>query len=179
MTLFLVRHDKVDATGRCYGKTDLPSSVPYERSAAQLRTSLPEAPDLVLSSPSRRCAHLAQALYPGQSTTIDPRWQEVDFGQWENALWSDLPRDDIDRWAQTPTDFQFPAGESLVQFRSRVNEALTETASNRGKVVVFTHAGVIRLCRTLTYGTDWSAELSASVPYASVTALQKPVRSVK
>lgn len=173
MSLFLVRHDRVDAPGLCYGQTDLPSTVPYAQTAQAIAPLLPNEPARIISSPLQRCRLLAQALYPGQIIQTDARWQEVNFGDWEQQPWSDLPRDAIDRWATTPTDFQFPHGESLFDFSQRIDQALAEITSINGPLIVVTHAGVIRLCRARLLGLDWATELSFAVPYASVLQLSK------
>ncbi|EAR08120.1 alpha-ribazole phosphatase family protein [Reinekea blandensis] len=170
VTLYLVRHDRVHAPGICYGQTDLASEVPYAETANRLRAQLPAQPDVIVTSPLQRCAKLAQAIYPANPVQADDRWQEVNFGTWEGQRWDDLPRDAIDAWAQTPTDFEFPEGESLHAFRERVTSALNELPQDQ-TVVVITHAGVIRLCRALLLGQSWQQELSTPVHYASISRL--------
>lgn len=165
MTVILVRHDRTNSPGLCYGQTDIPSAVPYERTAESLRNRLPVSPDAVMSSPLSRCLGLANALYPYQKCTIAADLQEVHFGVWENTPWAKIPEAEINRWSKTPTDFTFPEGESLRNFKTRV-QGIIQTLQSNQTTVVFTHAGVIRLWLAVYLNTPWKAQLNTPVPYA-------------
>ena len=124
------------------------------------------------TSPLRRCAQLAKACYPDHLAVDDHRLKEVNFGTWENQPWDNISRADLDRWAQSPTRFQFPKGEHLGEFEQRVTQAFQQYFVEENETVLFTHAGVIRLFIALYTKQPWQACLSKPVPFASVTRLK-------
>lgn len=171
MTLLLVRHDKTTAEGLCYGRSDVKLAVPPETTLTFLRDQLPKDPEYLFTSPLFRCAALAQACYPHRTVTHDTRLQEVDFGDWEGTAWQDIDRSAINQWAQSPTQMQFPNGESLDQFRARLDSMWQHLKSLTGNRVVFTHAGVIRYFLALSHGQSWGQFLQHPVGYGSVTVI--------
>ncbi|GGA72404.1 phosphoglycerate mutase [Neiella marina] len=170
MALYVVRHDETELTGCCYGQTDCNAKVPYEQTALRLQAALPQQPAVVVSSPLQRCRKLAETSYNKVPVIIEAAIAEVNFGDWEGQGWNDINRAELDRWAKTPTQFQFPNGESLEQFRMRVEGYYHQLwrKFDKQNVVVFTHAGVIRLWLALAANKSWETMLSCSVPYASV-----------
>lgn len=171
MALYLVRHDRVNADGICYGQTDIPSAVPYANSAKSLATQLPKTAHHIFSSPLERCVKLAKACYPNSVIQKDLELAEINFGAWENTPWSDIPRSEIDSWAMQPVNFQFPNGESTDQFSRRVARQYRLLRQLRGDMVVFTHAGVIRKMKSLATGRNWADCLQIEVGYLSVARL--------
>lgn len=171
--MFLIRHDKVAVTGTCYGQTDFDAEVAYVKTAAEVMAHLPARPSHVYSSPLKRCAKLASACFAEPPTTFSNKLMEVNFGSWEGKPWGQIARADIDRWAQSPTDFQFPGGEHLLAFRSRVEAIYAELIALPETTCVFTHGGVIRLMQALHANEPWQNWLQSAVPFASVTELNK------
>lgn len=171
MTLQLVRHDKTTAEGRCYGRSNVRLAVTPETTLAFLRHQLPKEPEHIFTSPLFRCAALAKACYPHRTVEHDTRLQEVDFGDWEGTAWQDIDRSAIDQWARTPTQMQFPNGESLDQFRTRLDAIWKHLSSLTGNRVVFTHAGVIRYFLALSHGQPWQQFLQHPIDYGSVTVI--------
>lgn len=155
--LWLVRHAPVLAPpGTCYGQLDLPAdSHATTQCAEELASVLPHA--LVLHhSPLQRCELLAlaiQALRPDLALKPDPRLREMDFGRWEGIPWANLPRDEIDAWAEQLADVAPGGGEPLAAMLARVSAALAEargTAQSTGQDVVWiAHAGVARCVQWL------------------------------
>lgn len=168
MTLYLVRHDDVGKTGICYGQTDFAPLRPYPETAQAIKPLLPEQPSQVISSPLIRCQGLARALYPSLPITLEPAFQEIHFGDWENTPWQSIERSLIDDWAKTPLAFTFPNGESTDAFAQRVRQAARALANIQADTVLVTHAGVIRLLLALAKHTAWFDELNTPIPYASV-----------
>lgn len=151
MALTLIRHTRVaTAEGLCYGRTDVPLATTFAEEAAAVRTRLTPTPRLVFTSPSTRCRRLAEIL-GAEEVRIDARLVELDFGQWENRRWSDLPRAEVDRWAADFVTLAPPDGESLHALAARVDEFRqdVERILPEGDLAVVTHGGVIRawLCR--------------------------------
>jgi alpha-ribazole phosphatase len=172
MAVFLIRHDKTTANGICYGQTDLDADVAYIESAQKVMAQLPAKPAHVYSSPLNRCAKLAHSCYPNQNILFQPELMEVNFGAWEGKPWQQIERAEINRWAQSPTDFQFPNGEHLLAFQQRVEAIYSHVITLPEDTCVFTHAGVIRLMQALHAGEPWQDWLQRTVPFASVSRLK-------
>jgi alpha-ribazole phosphatase len=146
---FLIRHPKpAVAEGVCYGRSNLGLADDPISRAAMLRPLLPtDAP--LYSSPLRRCLELAQALHA--KPVIDGRLVEMNFGAWEMRRWDDIPRDEIDAWANDPVGFTPPGGESPNELRARVATLLRELSDT---AVVVAHAGVLRACVAELVGVE-------------------------
>lgn len=145
--LILLRHPQVELpAGTCYGSSDVPAaSLP----AAELRTLsawLPRAA-LIVSSPLARCRTLAESLAPAASAArLDPRLQEMSFGEWELQRFEDIDRTAIDAWAAEPWAFRPPQGESALEMAARVEAALQEWIAVRADTLVLvTHGGPLRV----------------------------------
>lgn len=171
MSLYLVRHDETVLTGLCYGQTDCHSRVAYTVTAERLRSQLPEQPAFVASSPLVRCSALALALYPEANIHHDSALQEIAFGDWEGEAWDNIDPTALNRWAESPTHFQFPGGEALRDFQRRIATVRQRLLHKPKPAVVISHAGVIRLWLSLHHRQSWASWLGRSIPYASVHAL--------
>ncbi|MDN3649079.1 histidine phosphatase family protein [Reinekea marina] len=171
--MYLIRHDAVDMSGICYGQTDVPTIEHYNHSASRLKDKLPQTIEKVVSSPLSRCLLLSQQLFKDQELLVDPRIQEVNFGQWENTAWHDIPKHNIDTWSKTPTHFQFPEGEHLSDFYQRVLSFWDEYQHQSGTLCLVTHAGVIRALLAIVHDTPWPDCLQVPVPYLGVFHLTK------
>ena len=171
MTVYLVRHDEVNASGLCYGQTDMTTMRSFSEGAADLVFDLPKHPSAIYSSPLSRCLNLAEHCFHKNQIVTDARLMEVNFGDWENRLWDDIPREALDQWALTPTDFQFPNGESLSEFQQRIYAFADSRLQNTDNCVVFTHAGVIRLLCAWYSGQSWDKWLTFKVPFLKVVRL--------
>lgn len=151
--LWLVRHARLpEATGRCYGRTDLAAD-PQDtaRSAQALAAALPAGARLQVS-PAARTRALAQALQsqrPDLRAIPDARLQELDFGAWEGRRWDAIARGDLDAWVADFAAHRPGGGESVTDLLARVAAALGETEAGPPRptgadAVWITHAGVIR-----------------------------------
>ncbi|WP_165901835.1 histidine phosphatase family protein [Reinekea marinisedimentorum] len=169
--MFLIRHDAVAVRGICYGQTDIDAAIAYTESAQKVKAHLPATPAVVYSSPLKRCAKLAEACFPAQHIAFSPELMEVNFGDWEMKPWSEISRASIDRWAQSPTSFQFPNGEHLLAFQHRVEAIYTELTGLPQDTCVFTHGGVIRLMQALRANEPWQNWLQTPAPFAGVVEL--------
>lgn len=175
MRIYLVRHARPDGVqGLCYGRSDVGANDDETRHAAQdLRMSLPSdvlerAP--IHTSPLSRCSALARELVPSRAAVIAPELLELDFGSWEGIPWDDVPRAQIDSWAQDPWGYAPGGGESaqsaVLRFQAWANRLWDE---GNAAVIAVTHAGLIRLA--LSVGSVDPIGLSLSIPYGSVHLL--------
>ena len=87
------------------------------------------APDACFASPMARTTETAR-LALGESATppeLLDDLREVDFGAWECLTYDDLLQRDPDgakRWCHAGSDFQFPDGDSVADFRRRVGKCI-------------------------------------------------------
>lgn len=139
MQVFLIRHPRpVIEAGICYGRLDVDCDDP-QATADRLKLQLPAGIPIV-SSPLQRALRLAQALSP--AVRIDHRLSEIDFGTWEGRYWDDIPRSQIDAWAEDILDFAPPGGESVAMLQTRVLDFAA--ALGGASAAIVTHAGVMR-----------------------------------
>lgn len=156
MNLWLCRHAQplIDK-GICYGQLDMPADANATRICAeQLARVIPRS-ITVITSPLQRCEHLALVLIglqPDLAVKIDPRLQEMNFGQWEGRPWADIPQSELQAWTD---DFaNYPAGqtgESVTQFMARVAAAFDALDPTKDTLWI-THAGVIRAATLIAQG---------------------------
>lgn len=148
--LILVRHTRVDIAGMCYGRMDVPLADSFRVEAGQVKAQLADAGEAVYyTSPARRCLALAQHLAP--NAKMDARVGEMDFGAWEGMAWDAIGEPAITAWANDFVNLQPPQGESYLQLVQRV-DAFLEDMAEHARVVVVTHAGVIRAAHALLNG---------------------------
>lgn len=167
MALTFLRHTTPDvAAGICYGRTDLDVTDSFA-DEARLAVSQIAKPARIISSPLRRCFALAEQASTafGIEIVIDPRLREMDFGNWEGRLWRDLPRAELDQWADDFFEARPHGGESVQQFQARVSPFLQEYAALPGKTLCVAHAGVIKIA-----AAHWNLPdpWKYSVPYGGV-----------
>ena len=196
MTLWLVRHAQplIDP-GICYGQLDVAADLVATQACAKelaeelakvLAQDLPNAPSsnpTIRVSPLQRCELLAPVLIqlqPNLTYKIDPRLQEMNFGQWEGKPWADIPKAELDAWTDDFADY--PAGqtgESVTQFMTRVAAAFDELDAAQNTLWI-THAGVIRAAtllaqgiRHITRADQWPIAAPAYGQWCKLTALKR------
>ena len=158
MKLLLVRHARTIAVnGLCYGRADIPALPEATRAVAESVAPLLPAGAALHCSPLSRCADLAKTLAglrPDLPAAVsDPRIAEMDFGEWEERLWSDIGRAAIAAWARGFADTRAGrTGESAPQFLRRVAGAFDAWRRSGRDAVWITHAGVIRAAWLLRDG---------------------------
>jgi alpha-ribazole phosphatase len=144
MEVYLVRHtETVCEKGICYGQSDVDLKTPYEPQFEEIKQQIP-ADAIVYSSPLLRCTKLANHL--SESILTDSRLLEMHFGDWELKNWNAIPEADYIPWMNDFVNVSVPNGESFVALHHRVSNFLTSviTENNPKKIVLVTHAGVIR-----------------------------------
>jgi len=147
MKLTTIRHTSVEVpSSTCYGFTDVPLKPSFQSEAETVKSQLTgETFDKVYSSPLSRCTLLAEYCgYP--SPILDPRLKELNFGDWEMKSWMEIGKQEAAAWLSDWINCPAKNGESYRMMQERVNAFMDELKSSDAQsVVVFTHAGVIRL----------------------------------
>lgn len=172
--LVLLRHGEIDGDGRLCGRTDVPLTA---RGWQQMHGAIEGHPpwDRIVSSPLSRCAGFAAELArrDGVPLTHDARLGEIDFGRWEGCVIAELldaPDNALARFWREPDRCTPPNGETLVEFCARVDaawESLVDTPAYE-RVLVVTHAGVIRALFARFLGWPRARLLELDVPHAAL-----------
>lgn len=175
MRVWLVRHAAVALPdGLCYGITDVPAQAEATRQAAiDVAAALPRHVPMWVSGLVRaqQMAAALQGLRPDLGAArVDPRLNEMDFGQWEMAAWNAIPRAAFDRWTADFALHRFGGEQSTQALIDRVALALMDLHAMRVPEAVWvTHAGVIRAVqylkahgpRTIAAATEWPRDAPA------------------
>ncbi len=180
MLLRLLRHPAAASSGKqCVGQTDVALSTEglaaIERIAEKAART---APGRVLSSDSRRCRVLADAIAAKLDIRPEPDaiWREVNFGAWENRTWDEIRSQDPHALAAWVDDFVMvapPGGESFHQLQSRVVSALQEIDTQPSdNLLVVTHGGVIRAAVCAFSDLPLRRAFELYVPCGSTTCLR-------
>ena len=142
--------------GQYIGHTDVPLSEAGEKQLLQMKESYeyPE-PEVVFTSPLKRCVRTAQLLYPDTDCIPMRDLVEYDFGEFEGKTAEELEEHPVfARWLAGEPGVQPPFGESNNEFANRIATAfikivdgLIETGVTHSAIV--THGGVIMALMTL------------------------------
>jgi broad specificity phosphatase PhoE len=170
--LVLVRHGEStwNAEERLQGQLDPPLS---DRGREQARALLPlldgVPPDRVISSDLSRARETADLLGL-RPARLDPRWREIDVGEWggKTAAEIDAQGSDLTNWRGGPRTAR--DGETWEAFSARVAGALEELMEAGGPWLVVCHGGCIRVSVAHVTGAD--PLRLGSPPNASVTVLE-------
>ncbi len=144
MRLLLVRHGQTDwnLEGRYQGRVDVPLNGAGREQAAQLARDLADRQiDLLVSSPLQRALDTARAIARGRDlgVRVDPRFREINLGEWEGRLSTEIARDYPDLfpfWLSDPGTVRPPGGETIAEVHDRVIPALEELATaNPGRTL--------------------------------------------
>ena len=155
--------------GWCYGHADVPLAESFPGEAAEVRAHLPWSPRLVLTSPALRCRKLAEQLAGTAPIREDVRLRELHMGEWEGRAWESFRGPESEAWALDPWNLRPPGGESAREFWSRVALVREElAAANVSRVVIVTHAGVIRAWRGMAEQCPFEAMLREPVAFGSM-----------
>lgn len=170
MNQIWIRHGATElASGRVCGQIDpapllLPEECQHLESviAGHFGTHFREV--MSYSSPLQRCLQLARRL-GFRHAHSDDRLKELSFGDWEGQPWDEVPREQLDDWADDYLNRRPPGGESLHDLQKRLQLFLDEIPAV--PAVIFTHGGVIRALATLG-GMSPESAMAMSVPLTSV-----------
>ena len=177
--LILVRHGEsvANAQGLLLGRTDA-ELTPIGRVQASAVPALLREPVAELrTSPLARARDTAELLGLGVPATVDERWIEVDYGEFECQPLGGIPAEVWQRW-QSDRGFRPAGGESLAEVDRRVESACAELFAaegadarrSDGDVVVVSHVTPIKAAVAWALGTTdlyWRLHLRT----ASVTRI--------
>lgn len=169
--LHIARHGRTTANARglLLGRLDPDLDDLGRSQATALARSLPDV-SRVISSPLARTRQTAAAF--GLAVTVDERWIELDYGEWDGLPTGEVVAEQWARW-RADVDFRPPGGESLSELGLRVRAAcadLLEVAADED-VVVVTHVSPIKAALAWALGVGDEIAWRAFVAPASVTTV--------
>ncbi len=144
MDVSVIRHTRLDVdSDRCYGQSEVELAPSFAEELASYRQQLAGPFCQVCSSPLQRCTRLAGQFSERVETSSE--LLEYDFGDWEMKTWDDIDQQQLQHWMQDFVHVNPPGGETLVQMSARVSRFIERLrAQNHQRVLIVTHAGVIR-----------------------------------
>jgi probable phosphoglycerate mutase len=180
-TLLLIRHGENDYLKKNRLPGHLPGIHLNERGreqAAELARTLGQLPiKAIYASPLERAIETAEPLAQtlGLGIQIRPPLTDIDVGHWAGHSWKALGR--TKHWKiiqHTPSQFQFPGGETFLQAQQRVVHVLDAitVAHKREMVAVVFHADPIKLAVAHYLGLPLDNFQRLTIHTGSVTILK-------
>lgn len=157
MLLIFIRHGKTKGNEekRYIGSTDEPLCPDGRKDILALAPHFHRlfTPDIVISSPMRRCLETAELLFPEYTPHIQEDFRETDFGAFEGKNCEELNRDpDLSplwqSWIDSNGTLPFPNGEDRNEFIKRTtlcfDKTITKLIEEKKRTAVFSlHGGSI------------------------------------
>ncbi len=153
--IVLVRHGEPEesARGLCYGKLDVGLS---ERGKLQIEQTVGFLEkfeiDAIYASPRIRAAESAKILAQkcGLFVETNENFAEINFGDFEGLAYEEVERRFpaiYRKWMNSPTEVEFPNGESFAQMQRRVLKEVEELRFlHEGETLaIVSHGGVNRI----------------------------------
>lgn len=175
-SIVLIRHGETDwnVEGRYQGQADPPLNSKGIHQAYQLVDELINSSiEVLYTSPLKRTRQTAEIIARQfDIKPIDePRYMEIDQGDWQTRLRSDIENlypDLFNAWQTDPWDVTPPGGEHLSEVQSRVYAALDENLQQHSnqKIGIVTHRIPIALIKVRYQGMDPDIVRSIHLPNA-------------
>jgi len=151
--VLFIRHAETDMAGTFCGHSNPPVNARGRQQIQTLMNALDgEEIECIFTSDLERAAYTANTLADafGIPCIKKPDLREINFGRWEGHTWQQIQESDeayARRWTETYPNLPAPGGESFADFQKRVIAEVTEilSSSDRRKVAVVTHGGVMRV----------------------------------
>lgn len=168
--LHLLRHGAPETPGLLLGRTDCPPT--SEGIAACMAHVRDLRQDRLIASDLQRARQPAEAIAAATGTRldIDPRWRELDFGDWDGKPASECDPAALGRFWEDPDASPPPGGERWSGLVARVASALADLPPV--PTLVVTHGGAIRAGLHLLCGFSPHQVWAFDLPYAALLSLR-------
>ena len=163
--LHLLRHGAPVLPGRLMGRTDCAPTP--DGIAACVAQAADLGVERVVSSDLQRARAAAEAIGP---TTIDPRWRELDFGDWDGLAPDQVDSAALVRFWENPDTCPPPNGEHWSALVARVSDAID--ALPPVPTLVVSHGGAMRAALHLLCGFDQPRLWAFDLPYGVLVSLR-------
>lgn len=128
MQIYLIRHGSTagNLEHRYVGSTDEALTDEAAQYLRENRSRYPH-PDVVFTSPLRRCVQTSEMLFPDTAAVTLPDLRECGFGEFEYKNYQELQGDPrYQEWIDSNGTLPFPGGESREEFCRRCMQAFEE-----------------------------------------------------
>ncbi len=166
--VYLIRHTEVDVPkSTIYGQTDVPLRSNFEEDAKVVKNKLQNILNdaMIYSSPLTRCIELAK--YLGNEFKVDNRLMELNFGDWEENNWDEIPKGELMSWMNDFVNKHTPNGESYQQLYERAVDFIQSFTIEKDLIIV-THGGIIRALKTYFMQTSLKESMNMKVEYGGI-----------
>ncbi len=175
--IVLVRHGETAANRArlALGRADPELTETGRAQAAALAAALAGSGAVrILSSPLRRARETAAAIAGvlAIAVEVDDRLVEMDYGEWDERSFAELPAEDLARWRRDAS-FAPPGGESLVAVTERVASLCAEHIDG-GPVIAVSHVSPIKAAVIWAMGADPLLAWRMFLDVASVSRIGAP-----
>ncbi|PWK17301.1 alpha-ribazole phosphatase [Arcicella aurantiaca] len=179
MEIYIIRHTEIkNISSICYGQSNPPLADTFLEEVATIKAKLPTDFDSVYSSPLIRCQLLANEL-GFQNIQFDDSLMELNFGIWEGKPWNEIPSLELNPWMIDFVNVAPPEGESLIDMQARVSSFIEALRTQpHKKVIIITHAGVIRCIFSHILNIPLINIFKLSVEYGEVFCIKLAKESV-
>jgi len=170
VALHFLRHGAPVRPGRLLGRTD------DEPTSEGIAACVDQTADLdvttLITSDLRRAHRAGQAIADanGLSLEVDARWRELDFGDWDGKLPSEVDPVAIGRFWHDPEADPPPSGEKWSALVDRVSAAIA--ALSPLPTLVVTHGGAIRAALHVLCGFEQRQLWAFDLPYGALVSLR-------
>jgi len=181
--IYLVRHGETvaNAAQAFQGQQNSPLNDVGKAQADTVAKGLVETKfDAVFSSDLDRAADTAAAIAKEQGflgeITLDTRFREANFGEWEGHTYENVMKtwpDIAKAWLKDSYNTRPPGGETLDEVVRRVSDGLIEISAKypQGTVLVVCHGGTIRGAICFALGVSANIFSKISIDNCSVTVI--------
>jgi alpha-ribazole phosphatase len=168
--LHLMRHGAPKGAGKMLGRTDAAPSV--EGVAACQARAAGLVVETIASSDLARAVVPAKAIAAARGLTpvADPRWRELDFGDWDGLDSATIDAEALGRFWNDPDAHAPPGGERWSALVERVGAAIDALPDQ--PTLVVTHAGAMRAALAHLCGFGQRQLWAFSLPYAALLSLR-------
>ena len=181
--LFLLRHGHLENSdhGAINGQADVSLSprgrFQMERRAKDL-AGIPAT--LLLSSSLSRTRQSLEPIARSRPSLLPralERFRERSFGSWEGKTRPEIAREDpsgYHRWQNLDLSFAPSGGESLLNFRDRINRAMEDLILEEGyghNAILVAHSGVNRILLLEALGADLSRYFRLTQAYGALNVI--------
>ncbi len=178
LRLDFLRHGETEQGGGLRGSLDdLLTDVGWQQLNAAVQAQ--SGWQGIVSSPLRRCALFAEQLAAQRHLPLEYHkdLRELHFGDWEGKHPSELMQsqaDELGRFWADPYAYTPPGAEPLRAFAARIDSALQQLHARYAgqRLLVVSHAGVMRFLLARARGLPPAALLQVTVGYAELVSLQ-------
>jgi alpha-ribazole phosphatase len=177
--VIFVRHGQAEGqdSGKVLGSTDADLNAKGREQATMLGTALGKLTwDRVIHSPMQRVVQTMNTALPEVADpTMDRRLREINFGDWEGLTFDEIRTIDAvcaEQWLDNNSDFQFPNGEKIADFFSRIEDFAADLRKLDGTTLIFAHGGVI--CHMVSHfiNLNYQNAFSLSVDHTSISRVK-------